>query len=467
MALTREQLVVNAWRRHIVSYAIHMSHGHWKPYRWITAVLTYVEEKIREGNAYIIILAPPQHGKSEGISHWLSSWFINTWPDRKVILTSYSDTRAARWGLAVRGDHLNNDESWVKIQPAASSVREWITTEGGGMRSAGTGGSVTSLGCDLLIIDDPVKDWEEAYSPVYRERWQNFFKSVLATRKAPRCSTVFIMTRWTEDDPAGYLMNETDITWDVLRLPAICEDEGEDPLGRTEGEALCPESGKDVIWLAEKRKEVGEAVWAGLYQQRPSPLEGGIIQKAWIKRYSEGPEKFDELCQSWDLTFKKEGTSFVVGGVIGRKDGNFYLVAADRGKKSFTDACDDILLMSRTHPKACTKLIESAANGEATVDALQGKIPGIVLVKPSGSKVERLSAVSGLFQAGNVWFPTKEIAGFDVEYFIHELTTFPNGAHDDVVDMLSMGLKYLSEKNGYITSFDLPTAGKQVNPWVY
>ena len=112
------------------------------------------------------------------------------------------------------------------------------------MVSSGISGSITGKGADLMIIDDPVKNRQEADSITYRDRVWNEWKSTLATRLHPNASVVIVLTRWHEDDLAGRLINEEAGRWKLLNFPAIAEGSAEgsdDLLGRAEGEALWPE----------------------------------------------------------------------------------------------------------------------------------------------------------------------------------------------------------------------------------
>lgn len=158
----------------------------------------------------------------------------------------------------------------------------------GGMRTAGIGGRITGMGADLAIVDDPVKNAEEAHSDVYREKSWDWFLSTLYTRLEPGGAMIVIMTRWHEDDIVGKLLTEgiesedENEVWDVVNFPALAEEE--DTLGRLPGEALFPERYPESR-LLQIQHRIGAYWFAALYQQRPAPLEGGMFRREWFLEF--------------------------------------------------------------------------------------------------------------------------------------------------------------------------------------
>jgi predicted phage terminase large subunit-like protein len=455
-----EAVMQEPWRLLPSRYAEHMSDGKWIRYAWIAFVMERVRERVLAGNARIVINAPPRHGKSHGLSFWFPAWYLSLFPDRRVILASYGDHFAARWGRMVR-DHLrDHEESEVEISKEQHAAADWMTTEGGGMRSVGVGGAITGQGGNLILLDDPHKDWEEALSPTYRRRFWDWFLATLYTRLEPGGSLVVIQTRWHEDDATGKIFDEHTDEWEHICIPAIAEEN--DALGREEGESLCPER-FPAAKLAQIKEAVTSYMFAGLYQQRPAPLEGGTLKRDWFGRYTDLPTSFDQMLQSWDLTFKSTGSSYVVGQVWGRKDADFYLAHQVRDRLDFPGTLRAIERVSKQWPDVTTKLVEEAANGHAVIATLRDKVPGIVGVKPAGSKEARLVAVSGLVESGNVWIPEQSVASW-ADDFIEEAVVFPNGANDDQVDAMTMALSRLRTQ-GPGFKMDIPDGGQRPSPW--
>src|SRR5690348_3861723 len=194
----------------------------------------------------LMVFMPPRHGKSELVSHYFPAWYLGTRPNRRVILTSYEADFAATWGRKVRDvlAEFGPTLYGVRVRDDSSAANRWDLAEHtGGMVTAGVGGPITGRGADVLIIDDPVKNADDALSATMRERVWEWWRSTAYTRLEPSGAAVLVMTRWHEDDLAGRLLGEMEQGgehWEVLRLPAIAEEE-DDALGRHPGEALWPQ----------------------------------------------------------------------------------------------------------------------------------------------------------------------------------------------------------------------------------
>lgn len=460
--LSRSLLADEAWRLSIHKYAEVLSGGRWKPYPWIVYALKRIHRTLARGNARLIVSAPPRHGKSEGVSHYLPTWYLDWFPEHRIIFTSHGESLAVKYGMKVRDNFVTNDKTWTKVHKTQQRSDDWMTSEGGGMRSTSIAGSITGLGANLIIIDDPHKNWAEANSVAVRQNIIDAFNSTIYTRLEPNGSIIVIQTRWHERDLSGYLTTEHSDNWEVIRLPAVSE--GNDLIGRPEGEALCPER-YPVEKLLAIKKSVGSMVFEGLYQQNPSPPEGGIIKVDWFSRWKTLPDMFDSMVQSWDLTFSDTGNSFVVGQVWGKKGADLYLVDQIRDKLNFPSTIEAMARLTNRWPDAMTKYVERAANGPALISTLNRQIPGIVPVSPRGDKSSRLAAVSGIFEAGNVWVPDYNTAPW-VEDYVQEMVTFPNSANDDQVDATSQALSQLSKQQNN-TDFRLCLSGSRTSPWEF
>ncbi len=328
----------------------------------------------------------------------------------------------------------------------------------GSMLSVGVEGSITGQGADLLIIDDPIKNRMEADSITYRDRLWNEWQNTLLTRLQPGAAIIIILTRWHEDDLAGRILKFDEENWEVVSLPAICEDEDSDPLGRRIGEALWPEK-YDEVWAENKKREVGSYAWNALYQQRPSPPEGGIIQRGWWQYYRQAPSRFEEIIQSWDCAFKDEQSSdYVVGQIWGRRGADKYLLDQVRDRMDFPSTVRAVESLSAKWPQARAKLIEDKANGPAVIATLKSKISGLIPVNPEGGKMARLQAVSPDIEAGNVYLPEPSIAPW-VHDYVEEFATFPNGLNDDQVDATSQALLRLGVKSKVTRTYGRKPAG--------
>lgn len=384
---------------------------------------------------------PPRHGKSELTSHWFPLWYLTMHPQNRIILCSYEADFAASWGRKVRSSVLEHGPGLgLSLRSDSKAANRWTLHSGGAMVTAGVRGPITGKGADLVVVDDPTKNFEEAYSPTLRQRTWDWWTSTLRTRLEPDAAIVVVMTRWHESDLVGKLL-EQEHDWRELRLPAIAEDE--DQLGRQAGEPLWP-ARYDANALQEIRRDVGELVWAGLYQQRPAPAEGGMVKRAWLRYYDELPKRFDEQLLSWDLSFKGGSDSdFAVGQAWGRAGADCYLLDQVRGRMDFPEQLAAFNSLSARWPQAYRKLVEDAANGAALVASLKRTVPGIVPVPAKGSKEARVAAVSAIFESGNVYLPNPAHRAW-VGELVEELVTFPGARNDDQVDATTQALARLS-----------------------
>jgi predicted phage terminase large subunit-like protein len=420
---------------------------------------------------------PPRHGKSETISRRVPAWFLDLWPDKRVMLASYNAPFARTWSRKVRNDLIQaGRESLVRVRvsPTSRRANEWETTAGGGMIASGVGGEFTGRGADLLIIDDPVKNAEEANSETVRENQWDWYQTTAATRLEPGGITVIVMTRWNEDDLVGRLVKGAKnggAPVFVLTLPATCEDE-DDPteriLGRKNGGALWPERFSEVDLVVIKRAR-GSYVWAALYQQRPMPAGGLLFKKEhfrywdrsqtgyYVLRHGEdegGDEtiatekcrKFGTVdlatslketadytvCFAWAVTPKKD--LLLLGGVRARMEGPDHLPLVrdtlDRYSLSFVGIEKVQYQMS---------LIQQAKRKGLPAKELPADRDKLTRAIPAAARIE----------SHNVFFPLVWDLADDFE---GELASFPNGAHDDMVDVLSYAVRIVVDGTFLITA---------------
>lgn len=450
------RIIASAWRYQPHTYAQRVSQGGaeiWLPYKHLVSLSRFITPRIMAGKARIVVSMPPRHGKSEFTSNWLPTWYLDNFPKKRVILCSYEASFAAEWGAKVRHNLENNPFCISKVNPEKRAANNFLMAKGGqvgGMKTAGVAGPITGKGADLFIIDDAIKNDEEARSPERRDKHKKWWRGTAKTRLEPGASVICIMTRWWEDDLAGFLIDE--FGFDEFRMPAICEDE-DDRIGRKLGEALCPER-YPIEELIELREEDPQG-FNGLYQQRPSNEEGNMLKRDTWSYYDKLPETrfFKMIIQSWDMTFKDAATSdYVVGLKLGWLHGtnDFYIIDFLRGQWGLTETVKRVLTMTSNDPKSGYKLIENKANGPAVEDVLRNKISGIKLIEPSGSKDARVASIEHIQQTGHIYLPNpathNEYVKKWVKHFIEECASFPRGKNDDCPDTLSQGIHFLDSR---------------------
>ena len=404
-------------------------------------------EAIESGKqSRLIVCMPPRHGKSLLTSILYVAWYLGRHPDHDVIFVTYSQELSDYFGRQVR--NLFADPIYQNIFRAArlsedsAAIHRFATTRGGSYLAVGRGGSITGRGANLLIIDDPIKDHEEAHSETVRRDVYDFFTSVAYTRLAPGGKIVLIQTRWHEDDLAGLLLRgQGGERWELLSLPAIAELDDE---YRKEGEPLWPER-FPLAELERIRAAIGPKAWTSLYQQRPSAAEGVVFKRDWVRTYQRPPQSFQRIVQSWDTSYKTDTKNdYSVCTTWGITETGYYLLSFSRGRWEFPELKRQVSIQAEQWGPHVI-LIEDAGSGQSLIQELKSATRFPVLAKrvDGKSKRARAEAVTPLFEAGKVFIP--ESAPW-VQGYLDELAAFPDGSHDDAVDSTSQALNYLRQE---------------------
>lgn len=404
----------------------------------------------------IIICLPPRSGKSEIISRNFPAYLFGRDPNLNIISASYSGDLASRFNLDVQ--RIIDSDNYKKIFPdtflGGKSYPQYKKTDSlfeivnhkGSYRSAGVGGGVTGMGCDILIIDDPFKDRADANSPTIREKTYDWYKSTAYTRLSDGGGVIILQTRWHIADLAGQLISkmhsdEKADQFKVIEYQAIAE---HDEKHRKKGEALHPER-YSLAKLEAIRQTLGAYEWAALYQQHPVPKEGATFKLDNFRRYNEKniPVSFDRILGSWDMTFKdKKDNDFVVGQVWGKKGADFYLLDQVRGQWDFIKTLKVFIQLAEKWKRCHGWLIEDKANGSAIISTLKKHISGLKPINPTESKIARAEAISIYIETGNVYIPENAPYIADLE---DEIINFPAVDHDDQIDCMTQALNYFRE----------------------
>ncbi|MEL6525882.1 MAG: terminase family protein, partial [Chloroflexota bacterium] len=372
----------------------------------LMACSQYLETGGERGINRLIIEMPPRHGKTLTTSQLYPTWHLGRNPDHYAMLVSYGATLAYDNSRASR--NLIRDEYYsamfpnTKLSTDRQAVDTWkVSGYEGGVNALGITGGATGKGAHLLIIDDPVKNRQEAESEVYRERTWSAFTSDLYTRLAPNGVIIIMATRWHMDDLTGRAL-QLDEQWTRLRLPALAEEN--DPLGRAVGDALWSDR-YDAQYLAQVRNTLGEYEFASLYQQNPMPSKAGLFDTSKIEVIDSVPRNL-EAVRFYDLAVTAKKTSDYTAGVkLGKdSDGNIYILHMYRVQKNPVDVKNDIIQNAqldgtRTHIRLETEnsglvqldyLLRDSALSAYTIDG----------VRPQGDKYTRAQPFASRVNAG-------------------------------------------------------------------
>lgn len=432
---------------------------------WHHQLVAKALDRVLEGKCRrLMIFMPPQNGKSELVSRRFPAYAFGRNPDLRIIAVSYGDTLAQDMSRDVQ--KIMDSKEYGEIFPntrLAESRDVEKRTQGqfdvvghrGYYIGAGIMGGITGKTADIGILDDPIKNREEAESETYREKvWQQY-KSAFATRQfGSKGAIVLCLTRWHTDDLAGRLQklaveNPDAEQWEVISFPAIAEAQIDgDP--RAVGEALWPQQ-YPLEELQRRRATLGEYDWASLYQQRPSPAGGGLFKREWFAdRILDAAPAFMRMARGWDTGGTEGGGDYTCGVKIGEEfvrstkgalvsTGRFIVLDVQR-KQLGPDGVDKLIKVTADLDGSRCAQREEKEGGSAGLAVIQARTKTLAGkdyagVPVTGSKVTRSKPFRAQCEAGNVYLLR---APWNKDY-LDELCEFPTGKHDDQVDGSSCG----------------------------
>ena len=396
-----------------------------------------------------MIFMQPRGGKSTRCSRMFPTWYLRRRPEHRIILGTYGLALAAKHSRWVRNTINGHPHLGLTLAKDSQRVDDWqLHDSEGGLRAVGVGGAVTGMGADMLIIDDPVKNRQQAESQVYRDTTWDWWTDDLSTRFMSGGVALLMMTRWHEDDLAGRLLANEPENWTVLTLPAFAE--AGDPLGREPGETLMPDR-YGRAWLEEQQKRLGSYSFSALYGQRPSPAEGSLFHRKnfryWERITNEAGEELWKVGEKtvkptdcWRFSTADTASSTktsadwsVISSWAVTPDSDLLLL--DRARQRMEEG--DLLGFVRdNHTKNSTKWVGVEATFSTSTLAYEMGVSGIPLVplKADTDKITRSIPAQVRSEQHRAYWP----AGASwLDEWEDELLAFPHGAHDDQVDTFS------------------------------
>lgn len=432
--------------------------------------------------SFISISAPPRHGKSMFVQI-LAAWFLMMFPTKRVIYVTYGDDLSQLAGKIVKRTIEKFGPGLFDVRMSKSApVADWQLENSplSGMLSVGIGSGITGRGGDLIIVDDVLKNADEARSAAKKSLHVQEYDATIRSRLEPGGTMIMVATRWAEDDLPGTVRARAGAEgyegdeWQFLDFPALAEvpesvvedlyarfdtdeaerlvDDWRDLLGRKAGDALWP-TRFDVDNLRRMRASLDPIAWNALFQQSPSVRNGGMFPKNAWKFYGEGGDApADEILSQvrkkvwvWDTAFTAGGGDWTVGGLLGlledRSIALLELVRLQGDSAQVEEAVKNAAF--RTGPTV-PLLVEQerSGSGKYVVQAFQRMLNGFIVegVKPEGDKEERAGFLSSVVINGKFWLP----AGAEfIPKWVSEFRAFPRGRHDDQVDIAVHGANHL------------------------
>lgn len=436
----------------LISYAAYQ----WPGYRDAPhhrLIARHLEQVERGQITRLMITMPPRHGKSMLASEFFPAWYLGRNPDHYVVTATYAQELADDFGRKVKnqieddgfkaifpGVGLADDSKSAKrfhIEGELGGI-EHATSQRGAFYAVGVGGPLTGRGAHLLLIDDPVKNREDAESELIRKKTKDWYTSTAYTRLMPGGRVVVIQTRWHEDDLSGWLQTEHGHEgWVVLDLPAISDD----------GKALWPEQ-YDIEALERIKRALPPRDWSALYQQRPTPEEGDYFKADWFRTGALPPIDQMRIYGASDYAVTADGGDYTVHVVVGiDPDGRMWLLDLWR-KQAASDEwveawCDLVIKWKPMGWAEETGQIKAGVGPFLLKRASERKAYCYREQFPTrGDKAVRAQSIRGRMAMEGLWM--RPDAPFRAD-LISECLRFPAGVHDDQVDALGLAGQLLDK----------------------
>lgn len=460
MDITPKQAAIELARRHLLDFCIltekHLI-GTEFTINWHHKLIAQKLEAVERGEIKrLIITMPPRHSKSVQATQAFTAWYLGRNPGGRIITASYGQELASDFGSKTRD--LVASQEYRAIFPElvlkedTQSKNKWATEQNGHYISVGVGGALTGRGANILIIDDPVKNREEAESQIYREKVWNWYTSTAFTRLEPDGAVIVIMTRWHMDDLAGRLIRQGG--WDVLHLPALAT---QDEKYRKQGEALWRDRYNEEK-LAEIKATVGTYDWSALYQGNPILSETQEFKESMFRKIDPEEMRKIELANNLEYTItvdlaisEKEKADRTAITVVGKSQAKpeWYLVEVIADRLDPLQTIDALfMLYEKYRPRKIG--IETVAYQRSLLYFIQEEMRRrqtylpLQELKATGAKEMRIRGLLPLYRTG-VIFHINTPKARELE---EELLLFPQSSHDDISDSMAYQLQLIETTRG-------------------
>lgn len=448
------------------------------------AAIAQALHAIEQRNALrVIINCGPRHGKTELASKRFIAWHAGLHPEQSLIFGTYNETYANDNGRAVRDIMQSPEHGLVfpdfALKDGSAASQRLETSRGGLITFVGRGGSITGRGGHGIVIDDPIKDRQEADSKLIRDQLWTWFTQVIGTRQMDTQSFILlIQTRWHEDDLVGRLTDPMNpyydpveaARWVVIDLPAIALDN--DPLGRQPGEALWPERFPTEFLVNQQRLD--PRGFQALYQGRPTSEQGAFFQAQHLHTYKpdELPSNLRYYIASDHAVSTKQDrdkTAIVTVGVDDKD--NVYVLPDLFWQHAASDKTVDAMLRLMRQYKPLFWWAERGQITKAIGPFLRKRMAeestyvALVELTPTVDKKARAQSIQGRMAMGKVFFPERAAWWPEAR---DQLLKFPHGAHDDFVDALAyIGLGLAQQVSANLIRQAAPSGKSGTFRWLF
>lgn len=473
-------------QRNFMGY-VRTTHPHYMP-GWVhfdiaRRVEKFVRDVEQKKRPRLMLLMPPRHGKSELLSVRFPAWLLGLHPTWKLILTSYNQDLPLEFSRQVRAQIQSPEYQSIfqtQLDPRQTSAENWKTTKQGGLYASSLLSGLSGKGCHVLVVDDPVKNMEEADSIAIREKvWEQYTSSAM-TRLEPGGGILVVQTWWHDDDLAGRLQrnmadNPKADQFEVVRYPAIAtsyeyldnltgdiirekeplDDDAPDVTHlRDPGEPLHPArfEAQDLLSLKEN---IPPRTWEALYQQDPVPEGGSYFDTTSIRTNAPSlPEEQARIVTAWDFAIgEKQQNDFTVGTTCEHTAVGAIKVHKQRRLKVGTYAIVKAVVDEAEQWLSVTPYYRVGVEdghiwrtlAPLVKDEMRKRGVHFMIeeLRPLNDKLVRARPLQGKVEQGLLVLPDKaQWTG----QLLHEMRRFPAGQHDDCVDSLAWAVQLLTSR---------------------
>ena len=442
-------------------------------------------QKVADGKIKrLMVFLPPRSSKSLIASKIFPAWYMGRNPNHEIMSVSHSDQLASDFGRSVR-DIVNTEEyqrifKGVQLKADVKAAGKWKTNQNGSYYAAGVRSQIAGRGAHLALLDDVMSE-EDSFSEAGRRYIKEWYPSGLRTRLMPNGSIIIINTRYHFDDLCGWLLKqETDLTenkWEVISIPAWLDSTAAELLGLPEGHSYFPEWKPDEVLRVDEqeiRASNGSRYWDALYMQNPSPEDGGIIKKKWFEWWEyEDPPHCEMIIQTYDTAFSTRKTAdysvIQTWGIFHQRERDEYggesyvpcliLLGNVKDRFEYPELRRIAQVLFQKHrPDVC--IVEKKASGQSLIQDMRRAGLPVLEYLPDRDKVSRVYASTPIMEAGRLYIPRGKEWANDL---FDEALAFPNGAHDDQVDCMTMAIQYMKD-SWNVTHPDDPSWEDDYNP---
>ena len=424
----------------------------------IHAISEALEEVVNGNIKRLIINMPPRYLKSFCVSVSFPAWILGKWPNKRIVVASYSEKLAIKHSMDSR---LIVQSNWFKnlfpnciLSKNQNEKYKFSTTMNGYRFTTSVGGTLTGEGGDILIIDDPHNP-QQVLSNKYREKTLNWYSNTFSSRLDDKKNgaIIIVMQRLHPNDLTGYLLEKDKNGWFHLNLPVYFENYTKIRIGKFEkiimpGEYLFSER-ESKCEIEKIKMDMGSYFFNAQYLQKPMLDSNGIFKKEWLHKY-QNDYNYNNIYLSFDTAIKTGiKNDPTVCTIWGEYENKYYLIDTFRKWLEYPELKNEtIKLINKWRPNAV--LIEDKASGQSLIQDLRKELKiNIIAIKAIKDKITRFASVTPMFESRRVFIKQNDIWLFDYEY---ELLAFPNGQYNDQVDSTSQFLNWVNNKKNNINN---------------